>query len=182
MAKILKLIAVLSAAATICLSLLYMAAPCEILLSLAITAGTVAYHFVMRLLVGLVFNSVMQNKADCTKKRYQVSRLEMTIYEKLRVKSWKRRMPTYNPELFDPHLHTWNEIAQATCQAELVHKTIAVLSFLPIIAGIWFGAYPVFIITSVLAALCDMTFVIMQRYNRQRLMKLLERENKRNLL
>lgn len=181
MAKNLKLIAVLSAAATICFSVLYNAVPSEILLSLAITFGTFTYHFAMRLLVGLLFNSVMQNKADYTKKCYQVSRLEMTIYEKLRVKSWKRRMPTYNPELFDPHMHTWNEITQATCQAELVHKTIAVLSFLPIIAGVWFGAYPVFIITSVLAAACDMTFVIMQRYNRQRLMKLLERENKRNL-
>ena len=40
---------------------------------------------------------------------------------------------------------------QATCQAELVHETIAVLSFLPIAAGVRFGAYPVFIITSVLA-------------------------------
>ena len=63
------------------------------------------------------------------------------------------------------------------CQAELIHKTIAALSLLPVIAGLWFGAYPVFTITSTLAATCDMMFVIMQRYNRQRIMKLLERES-----
>lgn len=181
MAKILKLTAFLSAAATVCFSVLYNAVLSEILLSLAITFGTITYHFAMRLLVGLLFHSVMQNKADYTKKCYQVSRSEMTIYEKLHVKSWKRRMPTYNPEIFDPRIHSWNEIAQATCQAELVHKTIAVLSFLPITAGVWFGAYPVFIITSVLAAACDMMFVIMQRYNRQQLMRLLYRESRQNI-
>ncbi len=101
----------------------------------------------------------------------------MALYEKLQVKKWKRGMPTYDPSLFDPRLHTWGEIAQAMCQAELVHETIAVLSFLPIAAGAWFGDYPVFIITSVLAAACDTMFVIMQRYNRQRVMKLLRRES-----
>ena len=86
-------------------------------------------------------------------------------------------MPTYDRTLFDPRVHTWVEIAQAMCQAELIHETIALLSFLPIAAGIWFGAYPVFIVTSALAAGCDMLFVMMQRYNRQRIMKLLERES-----
>ena len=63
--------------------------------------------------------------------------------------------------------------------AELVHETIAVLSFLPIAAGVRFGAYPVFIITSVLAAACDMAFVIMQRYNRPRLIKLMELQKRK---
>lgn len=85
-------------------------------------------------------------------------------------------MPTYDRTLFDPQIHTWEEIAQAMCQAELIHETIALLSFLPIAAGIWFGAYPVFIVTSVLAAGCDMLFVMMQRYNRQRIMNLMKRE------
>ena len=55
----------------------------------------------------------------------------------------------------------------------------SVLSFLPILAGIWFGEYPVFIVTSVLSAACDMVFVIMQRYNRQRVTKLLNRKSVR---
>ena len=40
--------------------------------------------------------------------------------------------------------------------------------------GIWFGVYPVFIITSILSAMFDMTFVIIQRYNRQRIVKLIK--------
>lgn len=177
MARILKGTAVFSLAATVILAVLYRETSYGILLSLAITGGTVAYHVVMRLAVGLVFHNVMRNRADYRKRWYQVSRREMAVYEKLKVKRWKRRMPTYDPTLFDPRLHTWDEIVQSMCQAELVHETIAALSFLPIAAGVWFGAYPVFIITSVLAAACDTVFVIMQRYNRQRVMKLLRRQN-----
>ena len=179
MAKIVKGIAAFSLAATVILAISYKVTSSGILLSLAITSGTIAYHFVMRLMVGLAFHATMRNKADYRKRWYQVSKREMAVYEKLKVKQWKRRMPTYDPALFDPRLHTWEEIVQAMCQAELVHETIAVLSFLPILAGVWFGEYPVFIVTSVLAAACDMVFVIMQRYNRQRVMKLLNRKSVR---
>lgn len=145
-------------------------------LSLSITFGTVSYHLVMRLLVGGAFQAVMQNRADLYKRWYRVGRWEMAVYEALKVKRWKRRMPTYDNALFDPRLHTWDEVAQAMCQAELVHETIALLSFLPIAAGLRFGAYPVFIVTSVLSAGYDLLFVMMQRYNRQRIMVLLERK------
>ena len=179
MAKIVKGIAAFSLAATVILAISYKVTSSGILLPLAITSGTIAYHFVMRLMVGLAFHATIRNKADYRKRWYQVSKWEMAVYEKLKVKQWKRRMPTYDPALFDPRLHTWEEIVQAMCQAELVHETIAVLSFLPILAGIWFGEYPVFIVTSVLSAACDMVFVIMQRYNRQRVTKLLNRKSVR---
>ena len=130
----------------------------------------------MRQLVALAFHTAMGNRADYRKRWYQVGRREMVLYGKLRVKKWNRRMPTYDPAQFDLRRHTWEEIAQAMCQAELVHETIAVLSFLPIAAGARFGAYPVFIVTSILAAPFDMLLVMMQRYNRQRIMRLLERE------
>ena len=173
------LLASLLIAGTAILSVLYMKTYYEVFLSLAITFGTISYHVVMRLLVGLAFCIVMKNRADYKKRWYHVSGHEMAVYERLNVKKWKRRMPTYDRTLFDPRLHTWEEIAQAMCQAELVHETIALLSFLPIIAGIWFGAYPVFVVTSVLAAGCDMSFVMMQRYNRQRIMTLLQRERQK---
>lgn len=171
------LLAGLPIAGTALLSVLYRKTACEVFLPLAITFGTTSYHVVMRLLVGLVFCVVMQNKADYKKRWYRVGEHEMAFYEKLGIKNWKRRMPTYDHTLFDPRVHTWAEIAQAMCQAELIHETIALLSFLPIAAGIWFGAYPVFIVTSVLAAGCDTLFVMMQQYNRQRIMKLLKRES-----
>lgn len=174
--NLLKTVPVVALAAAIVSGILYRRTLAEIFLTLTITFGTITYHFVMRLLVGFIYHSVMHNRADDRKRRYQVGKYEKRLYEKLRVKKWKKLMPTYQADVFDPRQHTWEQIVQATCQAELVHETIAVLSFLPIIAGIWLGGYPAFIITSVLAALFDMMFVAIQRYNRQRIKTVIRKE------
>ena len=173
MMKNLKWIAALTFAGTVLFAILYIKTAWGVMISLAITTGTVTYHIGMRLLVGFAFRSVMRNKADYQRRRYRVGKFEMSVYEKLKVKKWKRAMPTYDRTLFDRRVHTWDEIAKATCQAERIHETIVVLSFLPILEGIRFGAYPVFITTSVLAAAFDTLFVIIQRYNRQRILALL---------
>ena len=179
MAKKLTLGAILSLAGTALLLVLYRWTAWGVLLSLAITGGTLFYHLAMRLGVGLSFQGLMRNRADCKRRWYRVGPREMAFYERLGVKRWKGKMPTYDGALFDPRVHTWEEIAQAMCQAELVHETIAVLSFVPIAAGSRFGAYPVFIATSVLAAGYDLLFVAVQRYNRRRIMALLERKSGR---
>lgn len=148
----------------------------EWMLSFAITYGTFFYHFAMRLLVGHILDRTMQNKADYRKAWYQLRTWETKLYKRLNVRKWKRKMPTYDPSLFDPKLHSWEEIVQAMCQAELVHEVIAVLSFLPLLAAIPFGSFFVFLSTSLLAALFDLSFVIMQRYNRPRILKLLSKK------
>ena len=172
MAKTMRSVALLSVIATICFSVLYIYNSVSVFRSLAITFGTTAYHFCIRLIVGALFNFFMKNRADYTKKWYRVSKREQRLYTKLKVKKWKNKMPTYDVDIFDASKHSWDEIAQASCQAELVHETDIVLSFVPIIFSVWFGSLAVFIITSVLGALFDLIFVIMQRYNRPRLIKL----------
>lgn len=143
--------------------------------ALAITFGTTAYHFLMRLAVGAVFDVCMKNRADYTKKWYQRRPWEAGLYQRLGVKRWKSRLPSYDPDCFDPQKHSWAEIAQAMCQAELVHEVIALLSFVPVLFSCWFGEFPVFLITSLCAAGFDMLFVMIQRYNRPRIIRLIRR-------
>lgn len=145
-------------------------------LSCAITFGTFFYHFAMRLLVGHALDRIMGNKANFQKEWYQLRPFEVRLYRLLRVKKWKGKMPTYDPSCFDPKKHSWDEIAQAMCQAEIVHEVIIVLSFLPLLAVISFGSLGVFLATSILAALFDLCFVIMQRFNRPRIIKLIAKE------
>ena len=104
-------------------------------LSLAITFGTVSYHLVMRLLVGGAFQAVMQNHADLRKRWYRVGRREMAVYEALKVKRWKRRMPTYDNALFDPRLHTWDEVAQACARRSWSMKRSRCSAFCPLRRG-----------------------------------------------
>ena len=149
--KAMKSTMVFAVLATIVFTILYRITENGVLLSLAITAGTISYHFVMR---------------------YQQKKWEKKLYRKLHVKQWKNKMPTYEPSYFDLRLHTPEEIAGAMCQAEVSHEVIVIFSFLPLFTVPAFGAFWVFLITSVLSALMDLLFAIMQRYNRPRILKL----------
>lgn len=172
MAKAMKITAAIALLLTILFSSLYQTAGNGVIFSLAIAFGTIAYHFIIRLLVGYLFNVKMKNRADYTKKWYRVSDTEMKLYRKLKVKKWKNKMPTFDMDVFNISKHSWDEILQATCQSELVHETNLVLSFLPLVESVWFGAFEVFLITSVSGAVFDLLFVIMQRFNRERILKM----------
>lgn len=176
MSKVLKLITAFSFAITIVTAVLYHCYSKEVYLSLAITFGTTFYHLAIRLLVGTLYNVGMKNRADYTKKWYQIHSWESRLYQFLNVKHWKDKMPTYDPDFFSIKKHTWNEIAQAMCQSELVHETNIIFSFIPIIASRWFGSFYVFLITSICGAIFDLLFVIMQRYNRARVIKIAMRK------
>ena len=59
------------------------------------------------------------------------------------------------------------------CQAELDHEVTLPLSLLPNLATHWFHAFPVFLLTSLAASLFDLLLVITQRYNRDRILRIL---------
>lgn len=176
MPKVFKWTTALSLAVTIITAILFRRSASGIYFSMAVTAGVTFYHLAIRLSVGMIYNSVMKNHADYTGMWYQIRPWEGRLYRLLNVKKWKNKMPVYDPELFSTGKHTWEEIAQAMCQSELVHETNAVLSFLPIAAFCRFGVFPVFLITSLCAAAFDLSFAVIQRYNRARIMKILEKK------
>lgn len=176
MAKIMKIISVISFIMTTAFVLLYQIVTNNVIFSLIITFATITYHFVIRLMAGGLINFFMKNKADYTKKWFQVSVAELKFYQIIKVKKWKNKMPTYSKDTFDVSKHSWDEIIQATCQSELVHETNVILSFIPIAASVWVGAFEVFLITSILSAAFDLLFVFMQRFNRSRMLRM----NRRN--
>ena len=175
MKKTMRCISVISVFLTIISIFLYCFWEVAVAKSFAITFGTTAYHFLMRLTVGVAFNLFMKNRADYTGGWYQCRNWETKLYKWLRVKQWKSKLPSYQADYFDPKKHSWHEIAQAMCQAELVHEVIIVLSFVPILLSCWFGEFLVFLITSLGAASFYMLFVMIQRYNRPRILKLINR-------
>ena len=103
---------VVAVLATIIFTMLYRTTENSVMLSLAITAGTISYHFVIRYVVAGIFNSVMQNRADLSKTWYQQRTWEEKLYRNLHVKKWKSKMPTYEPANFDLRIHTPEEIAE----------------------------------------------------------------------
>ena len=179
MAALVKRAMLITIILTAVFALLYIRFNVGILLTLSITCGTTAYHFCMRFAVGNLFDKFYYNKADYRNRWFTVSEWEQKLYKKLGVKKWKNKMPSYKPEYFDIKKHTWDEILKAMCQAEIGHETTAVLSFLPLFAVRWFDAFPAFFITSLLAAVFDLMLVMMQRFNRSRIIKMLDKKTKR---
>ncbi len=176
MKKKMIVLTLLFLAALIALGISYYFVRKGVLLTLAITFGTCFYHFAMRLIVGYGIDSVCHNKMNYNNWWFRERRFESKLYEFLRVKKWKKHMPSFRPEDFDVRKHSVEEIIQVTCQSEIVHEVIMILSFVPVLFTIWFGALAAFLITSSVAFCLDGIFVIMQRYNRPRLRRLAVRK------
>ena len=147
----------------------------RVFFSVAITFGTIFYHFAMRLAVGGLVDARYHNQMDYTKKWFAERAFENKFYKMIRVKKWKKWLPTYNPQDFDLKNHSVTEIVQVSCQAEIVHEMNMVLSFVPVVFSIWFGSLGVFLLTSFAAFFFDSIFVIMQRYNRPRMIRVMKK-------
>lgn len=146
------------------------------LLTAAISFGTTAYHFVMRLAVGYLVPKLTNYDLDCHHPWFQPRKWEPAFYKWLKIRNWKKMLPTYAPGQFSLDENSLYRIIQNMCGAELVHEVIMVLSFLPLLMVPLWGAFPVFFTTSLLSALFDSLFVMAQRYNRPRLVRILEKQ------
>ena len=145
----------------------------------AISFGTTAYHFVMRLAVGYAIPKVTHYDFDYHHPWFHPRTWEGAFYKKLKLHRWKGQLPTYAPDQFDLGHNSLHRIIQNMCGAEVVHEVIMLLSFLPLLTVPIFGELPVFLITSMFAAAFDGLFVMAQRYNRPRVVRVYERKEKR---
>ena len=148
------------------------------MLSVYITFLTISYHFSMRLIVGEAVTVIYRKREfNLDSAGFRIHSFEKDLYRRLNVKKWKLHMITAKPEQFDLRENDMNVLLHNMAQAELVHRIIIVLSFAPILLIIPYGAPVVFIVTSIVAALIDRQLVIIHRYNRPRVMKLLKMKN-----
>lgn len=64
----------------------------------------------------------------------------------------------------------------AMVDAQIGHSIMAALSLAPILLSVVFGGFAVFLSTSLFFCCFDLGFVILQKYNRARLSRLLQKE------
>ena len=79
---------------------------------------------------------------------------------------------------FDIKKHSMEEIVLATCRSEIVHELNALVSFVSLLFTLFFGDFFVFLFTAIAAACLDLVFVIMQRFNRPRLARMIKKKEK----
>lgn len=148
--------------------------------ALEITALTCFYHLAVRLAIGeWLIPRVDMRKINCEGWWFRLHGWEARLYRFLGIERWRRRLPTYDPSEFDLYQLGAKGILRSNCRAELTHELNAVASFVPLYFARRFGAFPAFLTTSIIAAGIDLAFVVVQRYNRPRLIRLLRRLEKR---
>ncbi|MBP0983910.1 MAG: hypothetical protein J6A19_09300 [Oscillospiraceae bacterium] len=152
-----------------------------VLFSLMITFGTILYHFAVRIAVGAAVDRLTAGGVNYHAAWFRHSGSEKKLFRLMRVHRWKLKLPTYTPEKFSLKDNTPEQVVMNMCAAEIIHEINIAASFVPVLMSI---AIPVlretmlvFVITSTAAAVFDLLFVIIQRYNRPRMMRLIQRKN-----
>ena len=143
---------------TILFTILYLHLQIDWIESLAITFFTTSYHIVIRLSSPLILSLLFHHKYNYQIWWFQPKTWEIKLYKGLKVKQWKRQVMVFDPSQFSLKIHSIQEVINNMCHAELVHELIMLFS--------------------ICATLFDSMFVMIQRYNRPRLVRIYERQNK----
>ena len=143
----------------------------NVFLTLGITCMTICYHFTIRLFIGGIMDSIELSQFKPGSWRFRERKFEKKLYKTLRVKKWKKFAPTYDESKFDLSRNPTETVIGETCRAESVHWLCIVASLVSISFTVIFGSLPAFLITGIAGALVDLVFVVIQRYNRPRLMR-----------
>lgn len=101
MKKLIYLLTVVFFLVTVLTAVIYIKTGRPVFLTLCITSGTFSCHFVMRLIVGFVFQICMRNRADYRKWWDREKKWESRFYKRINVRKWKRFMPKYEASLSD---------------------------------------------------------------------------------
>lgn len=150
----------------------------------AITCGTFAYHFVMRLTVASVFDLIPKSaRIYSSNKPFSAGEKERAFYEKLKIKKWKDKAFTFKKELFKINSENLSEVVYQMKKAELIHAVIIPLSYLSLLFTLAcdsFLYFWIFFATTFLTDFIDLSSVIIQRYNLSRLISLLKNKTDSN--
>lgn len=148
----------------------------NVILWIGIVAFTVMYHLWVRIIMGNV-TKLFKDKIKYTIWWFNERKFEKKLYKLLRVKKWKDKALTYNPELFSLKEHSLNEIVNAMTKAEIDHWINEIISLSTILFGVIWGHIWIFILSAIISMVFDAQFIVIQRYNRPRVLKLLEKQH-----
>lgn len=149
----------------------------DVVLWCGITAFTIMYHLWVRIIMGNVVKLFKKN-IKYTNWWFKERNFEKRLYKILRVKKWKGKALTYNPELFSLKDYSLEEIANTMSKVEIDHWVNEIISLSTLLFGVIWGNFWIFLITAIIAMLFDAQFIAIQRYNRPRIAKILKRKDK----
>lgn len=144
-----------------------------------IVAFTIMYHFWVRIIMGNV-SKILKKHVNYKQAWFKERKFEKTLYKILHVKDWKRKALTYNPEQFSLKENSLEELANNMSRAEVDHWINELIALSTILFSIPWGAFWVFFISAIVAMMFDGQFIIIQRYNRPRVVRIINKVEEKN--
>ncbi len=141
-----------------------------------IVAFMIMYHLWVRIIMGNVSKLFKINQEHWW---FREKSFEKRLYKLLRVKKWKGKALTYNPEAFSLEKHTLDEIAAVMTKSELDHWINEVISLTSILFSTLWGQLWIFVTTAIIAMIFDAQFIVIQRFNRPRILRILKKQSLR---
>ncbi len=155
------------------------------------TAFWLALHFGLADIVTHLPQAVQRRWFDSRRPRFQVSGREMAWYRRIGLPRWKDRLPQFNRDFDKRHLRRdlsaeyLETFVFNTCRAEVIHVGVAALGWLSLLFCLLCddpaANLPLFAAIAAVIGLCNLPFALIQRYNRNRLERLLKRYKAANM-
>jgi len=149
----------------------------DVVLWVGITTFTIMYHFWVRIILGNV-SKLFRKHIRYDQWWFKEHKFEKGLYKFLRVKKWKDKTFTYNPRDFDIKNKPLDEIANIMAKSEVDHWINECISLSTLLFIIPWGHPVIFIIQAIAAMIFDSQFIIIQRYNRPRIIKAFQHKQK----
>jgi len=146
----------------------------NVVLWVGIVAFMLVYHLWGRIIMGNVSKLFKINPNHPWFKEWQ---FEKKLYKLLLVKKWKGKALTYNPEAFSLEKHSLDEIALVMTKSEVDHWINEGISLFSILFSLLWGETWIFVLTAVLAMVFDAQFIVIQRFNRPRILRILKKQS-----
>lgn len=143
-----------------------------VILWIGVSAFTVVYHFKGRLIMG-----EQTKKWNISYKHpfFRERRFEQKLYKLLRVREWRDKVLTYDPESYNVKTHTYTQLANTMSKSECDHWINELISLSTLAFGLIWGEMWIFALTALVSMLFDAQFIVVQRYNRKRVVSLIKK-------
>lgn len=145
----------------------------DVVLWIGIVSFMILFHFGGRIFMGEMTKKL---KINYNHPFYKQRKFEKKLYKILRVRKWKDKVLTFEPEMYDFQNRTLPQLATTMAKSELDHWINEIISIISIFFTLIWGCFPAFFISAVLAMIFDAQFIIVQRYNRPIVLRLMQRK------
>ncbi len=147
------------------------------LLWCGIVSFMILFHFGLRILFGKFTVNIA---FDHNHSFFQTKKFEKRIFHLVRIRKWKDKVLTFDPQAYDFQNRTLDQLATTMCKSEIDHWINEGISIFSVVFSLLWGHFPIFAITAFAAMLFDAQFILVQRYNRPIVVRLMKRKNKKH--